>query len=157
VPIFLFYFWEKLALRVADARIWSTDYFVSAWQPVIDALHSFPLILLALALARWGKRPLLIAFTASLLLHALCDFPLHGDDAHRQLFPFSDLRFRSPVSYWDPRRHGTVGSAIEVLCVVASCLAIARRRSSRLVTASMVVVAAAYVLMWVVFYGRHGG
>lgn len=60
-------------VRAPEAQIWNHDYLVFAWQPVIDALHSFPLIFLALLIC-WrfpsGKFAAL-----ALLLHSLGDFP----------------------------------------------------------------------------------
>jgi hypothetical protein len=153
VPIYVFYAWEKLRLHVPEPNIWRADYFASAWQPVIDALHSFPLIGLALVVAWRLDLPRLRVFSASLMLHALCDFPLHHDDAHRQLFPLSDWRFRSPISYWDPRHHGALGAGIETACVVASCIALARRRRSFAARAGLAALAVVYLALWALFYG----
>ena len=125
LPILLFYLQEKLLARAPEAQIWNHDYFISAWQPVIDALHSFPLIALALVLLwRW---PTLRAAAAAMLLHSLGDFPLHHDDAHRHFFPFSDWRFRSPLSYWDPAHHGLLGATVEIALVLAALAVLARR------------------------------
>lgn len=151
-PIFAFYLWEKLVLKRAESQIWSVDYFVSAWQPVIDSLHSFPLAAIGLAAAwRWGTGR---AFCLSLLLHSALDFPLHHDDTHRHFFPFSDFRFASPVSYWDPRHHGRIGAGIEALAVVAAVAALWRRYPSRRLRAGLAVMAAAYVTGYLAFYAR---
>jgi hypothetical protein len=124
-PIFAFYLYEKL-LGVSERQIWGTDYFVSGFQPVIDALHSFPLIAAALGVSFLLRSHGLRAFSASLLLHAAIDFLVHHEDAHRQLFPFSDYRFLSPVSYWDPRHYGAWGAGLELLCATAALTALVR-------------------------------
>ena len=54
-----------------------------------------------------------------MLLHSLGDFPLHHDDAHRHFFPFSDWRFISPISYWDPAHYGNWASLLEIFAVLA--------------------------------------
>lgn len=126
-PIYLFYAYEKLILRVPESQIWRQDYFASPIQPVIDSLHSFPLILGALDMALAARNEVLKWLSFSLLLHAVTDFPLHHDDAHRQLFPLSDYRFASPVSYWDPRHHAAWGGVVE-LAVTALAVAVLVRR-----------------------------
>jgi len=47
------------------------------------------------------------------------DLPLHREDAHRHFFPFSDWRFTSPVSYWDPDHYGGYAAIGEVVLVLA--------------------------------------
>jgi len=59
-------------------------------------------------------------FFASMVLHHLCDLPLHHDDAHRHFFPFSNIRFTSPVSYWDRNHYGTWGALLELGLVLVS-------------------------------------
>jgi len=56
------------------------------------------------------------------MLHIAGDLPLHNDDAHRHFFPFSNWRFISPVSYWDPKHYGTIVAPIEILIVIISCV-----------------------------------
>lgn len=77
----------------------------------------------------------------SLLLHACADFPLHHDDAHRRFFPFSDYRFSSPVSYWDPRHHGAWGASVELALSAAALILLVRRHDDARVRA-------AWALLW---------
>lgn len=126
-PMYLFYAYEKLILRVPEHQIWRQDYFASPIQPVLDALHSFPLILAALAAALVARSEVLKWLSLSLLLHACLDFPLHHDDAHRQFFPLSDYRFASPVSYWDPRHYGAWGWSLELIATAAAVAVLLRR------------------------------
>ena len=126
-PIYLFYAYEKLILRAPESQIWRKDYFASPMQPVLDAVHSFPLILGVLGIALAVRSEVLKWLSLSLLLHACADFPLHHDDAHRQVFPFSGYRFASPVSYWDPRYYGAWGWALELI-VTAAAIAILLHR-----------------------------
>lgn len=131
IPVYLLYLGDKFQAGASEARIWSVDYFNSSWQPVIDALHSFPLILIAFGLARYLKAARWEAFSASLFFHSLGDIPFHHEDAHRHFFPFGDYRFRSPVSYWDPRHHGALGAGIELFLVLAAAVELCRRSPSR--------------------------
>jgi hypothetical protein len=150
LPIFVFYFVEKVYFRRSEAEIWRHDYFGSAWQPVIDGLHSFPLILLALLIlwrAPWGR-----VLCASMVLHSLLDMPFHHDDAHRHFFPISDWRFVSPLSYWDPRYHGTLGALVELVALTASALVLFGQYSSRrlrtVVSLLCLLQAGGYVFFW---------
>lgn len=72
------------------------------------------------------------------LLHALRAAAQAGDTAkfaalvrpaHRHLFPLSDWRFASPVSYWDPAHHGDVFLAAEADLVALGGLVLLRRRA----------------------------
>lgn len=48
-------------------------------------------------------------------VHCLIDLPVHHDDAHRHFFPFSEYRFFSPVSYWDPQHFGNYVLTVEIV------------------------------------------
>lgn len=141
VPMLVFYLWERLARGVSEGRIWSERYFDPGWQVVFDIPSSIPLLLLALCIllvligrrstagpvpsagVAAAPRPARLTawalFVASMILHALGDLPLHREDAHRHFFPFSDWRFTSPVSYWDPDHFGGYAAIGEVLLVLA--------------------------------------
>ncbi len=142
LPMLVFYLWERLARGVSEGRIWSERYFDPGWQVVFDIPSSIPLLALALCIllvligrrstATGGIPPAGVAaaprparltaaalFVASMILHALGDLPLHREDAHRHFFPFSDWRFTSPVSYWDPDHYGGYAAIGEVLLVLA--------------------------------------
>ena len=62
---------------------------------------------------------------------AVCDFALHRKDAHRHFFPFSDWRFQSPVSYWDPRHYGGIVTTIEMVVVVAGAVVLFKQCPGR--------------------------
>jgi hypothetical protein len=50
------------------------------------------------------------------MLHTLIDIPLHVTDGPLLLFPLNwTLRYRSPVSYWDPSFYGREWSIFEHL------------------------------------------
>ncbi len=121
VPIFLLYARERLRGTAPD-DIWTGPYQERFWQNLIHGMHSIPLAALGIALGLLLAEPLLAAFFASILLHALCDFPLHAIDAHRQLLPFSQYRFISPISYWDVRYHARIVALGELGLVFAATL-----------------------------------
>ena len=105
-----------------ETKIWRDVYFSPFWQDVVAWGNSIPLYLVLLSMA-WiliskGNRTagkLLAVFAGSCLAHMALDFPVHVEDAHRHLFPLSNFRFRSPVSYWDPRHFGVQMMALESL------------------------------------------
>ncbi len=85
---------------------------------------------------------MLFAFSLTALIASATDFLLHHNDGHMHLWPLSDWRFQSPVSYWDPRYHGVGFSLFEAALGIALAVALFRRytnRGIRLVLALMVI------------------
>lgn len=69
----------------------------------------------------WG--PALFWFAAACMGHLLIDIPVHYDDGPLLLFPFNfNLRFYSPVSYWDPERYGRPFAIFEHTLVLLSLI-----------------------------------
>ena len=154
MPILGFYLYERALRGVPERVILSHAYFAPRLQMLFDVSHALPLILLA-ALVAWSvsAQPWL-AFFASMALHSAADFPLHNEDAHAHFVPLSSWRFRSPVSYWDAHRHGTVFLAAEVLLVIGGSLALLRRTPpawrvvGRLILVAYVALLGFALVMW---------
>lgn len=121
-PIFAFYFWTKLVKRQSEHQIWSESYHQPFWQMLIALFHSLPLAFLGLLLSHYfGWEWLRLGFL-SMVLHCLLDLPVHNNDAHRHFYPFSNYRFISPLSYWDPNHYGKIVSLVEKLLVVLATI-----------------------------------
>lgn len=147
--IILFYAWQLL-LGTAESQIWSVEYYRPFWQAWIDSFNSIPLIGLAMLICWQTRSYLLLVFFGSMLLHVFGDLPLHHDDAHRHFFPFSDWRFASPVSYWDPAHHGRWFSLIEIFTVVSAAFYMAWRSAPLRPWAAATTMV--YLLYWVYVY-----
>lgn len=130
LPAMVFYVWERLQ-SVPEKRIWSIDYFQPSWQAVFDGFHSLPLLALAWILARAMKARWGSLLLASMFLHAVADLPLHREDAHRHFFPFSDWRFESALSYWDPAHGGQWFFFAELIIVLVGTPILWRRFPAR--------------------------
>ncbi len=130
LPMLFFYAYQRGWLQLPERAIWSHAYFMPQWQTFFDAFNSLPLIAFAAFFAWRAKRPTWLACLASMALHCVADLLLHNEDAHGHFWPFSDWHFRSPVSYWDPRRHGALFVWLELAATVASCVALWRRGGS---------------------------
>jgi hypothetical protein len=120
IPIFVFYAWAKFMAQLPEKQIWSESYYQPFWQNIIATFHSFPLALIGWLIAYkfgWEKIQILCF---SLVLHSCLDLPFHNDDAHRHFFPFSNYRFISPISYWDPKYYGSIVSSVEILLVLGA-------------------------------------
>lgn len=98
----------------ATQYLFDTLFFTSPWIKFAHNLFHAPLMtFFYIALGYWawkkGKKwgANLFWFGLACCLHSLIDIPLHYDDGPLLLFPFEwNLRFMSPVSYWDPARYG---------------------------------------------------
>lgn len=103
-------------------------FFNSIWIKTAHNLFHGPLMVLAyIFIGYWawqnGKRwgPALFWFAVACMGHTLIDIPVHYDDGPLLLFPFNlNLRFYSPVSYWDPERYGRPFTIFEHTLVLAS-------------------------------------
>ena len=134
--IFVMYGIEKLK-GTNESKIWRDVYFSPFWQDVVAWGNSIPLYLILLGIA-WvlivkgiltpGK--LLAVFAGSCLAHMALDFPVHVEDAHRHLFPLSNFRFRSPVSYWDPKHFGVQMAAFESVLGIGLSIFLMRKFKS---------------------------
>ncbi|MFQ5660136.1 MAG: hypothetical protein ACE5GZ_06885 [Gammaproteobacteria bacterium] len=130
IPMFIFYFVEKVIRGTPEKVIWHESYFHPLWQNLFDLFHSVPLIGLGLIGAWLAKSRVFLYLLGSMLLHIAFDFPLHHSDAHRHLFPFSNWRFESPASYWDPAYFGNIMGPMEALAVIICCIVLLRRHRS---------------------------
>lgn len=124
-------FWAAHRLSgLTDPVIWGELYPQPLWQDLLGPFHSLPLALALLGLGALLRRRFVILLAASWLLHVLMDVPLHHTDAPRFLFPLSDLRFRSPVSYWDRAFHAGLVAPLELAVLLAGSLVLGLRTRS---------------------------
>jgi hypothetical protein len=149
VPISILYVREHYLHHVPDEVIWRDHYQRPFWQNLIHGMHSFPLSAAGLTISLALGSSFGAFFFASALLHALGDFPIHVEDAHRHFWPLSNYRFISPVSYWDLRYHAREVAAVELLCVSAACLWLWVRQISVPVHVALAAVMAWYALSYV--------
>lgn len=120
VAIFWFYFWTKFIKKLPESTIWSETYFSSSWQDIFAIPNSIVLCLIGVVIAHYLQQPFLKIMFISMIIHCLCDLPVHHDDAHRHFVPLTDFRFVSPFSYWDVRYHGKWVALLELLIVSGS-------------------------------------
>jgi len=130
LPMLAFYAYQRGLRGAPERTLWREIYFQPQWQAFFDAFNSLPLIALAAFFAWRAKRPAWLACLASMALHCAADLLLHNEDAHGHFWPFSAWHFRSPVSYWDPRRYGAIFAALELAATLAACVALWRRGGS---------------------------
>ena len=144
-PMFVFYAVEKLVLGVSEATIWTTDYFAPGWQDFFDLFNSLPLLAVGLTVTLITQNRWWALLFGSMVMHCLLDLPFHHDDAHRHLFPFSDWRFASPVSYWDPDHYGQIAAPLEAGLGLAGCAILWRRHPGRASRVGLALLATTYV------------
>ena len=147
-PMLLFYLWEKLH-GISERVIWDELYHHPTWQTFFNSFHSFPLLALACVAAWRARLSAWAIFFASMFGHSLFDFPVHHNDAHQHFFPFSDYRFISPVSYWDPAHFGLWVSALEVMVMVVGGAYLLRSSQSTVKTRWVGGLLSVYLLFFV--------
>jgi hypothetical protein len=153
IPMFGFYLWQRLIAGETESRIWGELYFESNWQTFFDLFNSIPIAVLACGIAwRLGLHGAAWLF-ASVALHCAIDLSLHHDDGHRHFLPIFDWRFESPVSYWDPAHHGSIGALLEAVAVAVSSAVLIRRGASRgwrvILAGTALIYFAGYVTLYV--------
>src|SRR5205807_7660395 len=95
------------------------------------AAHSVLAPAAVLAAATLLRSPRLAAFGAGWAGHILCDVPVHHTDARPHGYPLSARRLRSPVSFWDRRRHAGLVTAAELALGVTALASLTGRRPLR--------------------------
>ncbi len=146
LPMMLFYLYQKTWLQAPERTIWTESYNELEWQALFDIFNSLPLLAIVALIAYAMKSPRLVAFFASMMLHAVCDLSLHHNDAHRHFFPFSEWRFASPVSYWDPLHYGAIVSSIEIVVVILGAVWLFKQYPAKGPRIFLAFILACYVL-----------
>lgn len=152
LPIFVFYAVSKAIYRLPEAQIWREAYYEPGWQFVVAIGHSMPLAGLGLLLSLWFRWDIGIIFCISLICHSLLDLPVHHDDAHRHFFPLSDVRFESPLSYWDVNHHARWVAGFEILSVLAVTPWVLQMYQAWTVRGLILAIDALYVGAYIAFY-----
>jgi len=131
LAMFVFYLWLRFATDIPEGQIWRVEYYRPFWQTLFDWFNSIPLAVLGVGVMLYAQQAGLALLFASILLHCLGDLPLHHDDGHRHFLPFSNFRFESPVSYWDPAHYGGIFGPIEMVLMAIASVYVFRRVRSR--------------------------
>ena len=142
-------------LGISPHVVFDELYFSDSWQTVFSIDNSFILwgAVFAIAIAR--KQAVLIAFTASALLHLFTDFAMHHDDARAHFWPVTDWRFVSPVSYWDRAHHAQWVAPLEGLVALVCAVVLCFRHSKPLLRFGVLVLLIAELLIirqWLMFF-----
>lgn len=145
IPAFVFYLVSKFIYHLPEPQIWRETYFEPFWQNIFDTFHSFPLILICLAVATYCGWDKIKIFCYSMLLHSSFDLPVHTSDAHRHFFPLSDYRFSGPISYWNPNEYGLIAALVELLLVIVATFYIYRLVRSRFGKVLLILINLIYI------------
>ncbi|GHA92596.1 hypothetical protein GCM10009069_14520 [Algimonas arctica] len=144
--VFLWAPWQRWGLRKDWDSIWTQHYFEEPMQTLIAMFNSVPIYAALLAFAWWQRSTKwglwLMVFSLAALLHIGLDAPVHGHDAYRHFWPFSDWRFYSPVSYWEADLHARWVSLIEAVLVLISATMLWRRFPNRWVKITLFILLA---------------
>lgn len=107
-----FMFGLSQAMNMPGDVVWREPdglYWQEPWQTFSAISNSIPLwfvgvlvgLFLLLRVERFKAVGIgLLIFSVAGFLHVVADFLTHADDAHVHLWPLTDWRFTSPVSYW---------------------------------------------------------
>ncbi len=161
--IFVMWGYGRL-IGASEKQIWGEFYWLPQWQEVSAITNSLPLFggLLALGfftgssdMRRYSalsspETPLsgiamaICFFSLAALVHIATDLPLHVHDGHPPFWPFSDVIYRSPVSYWDPQYHGNLVSLAELLLAAYLVILLWRRFRSWIVSSVLILAIVSY-------------
>lgn len=144
--IFVMWGYGRL-IGASEEKIWGEFYWLPQWQEVSAITNSLPLFAGLLvfgffagssdvrrsSMQHFADAPLsamamaICFFSLAALVHIAIDLPLHVHDGHPPFWPFSDVIFRSAVSYWDPQYHGNIVSLAELLLAAMLVILLWRR------------------------------
>lgn len=144
LAMFVFYGYQKM-VGSKEMDIWQTLYFQEGWQWFFDVFNSIPIFFVLAVVCYFNGWRIGFLISASALLHVLCDFPVHNDDAHRHFLPFSNWRFMSPLSYWDPKHYGVYAMIAEFILAVLACITISSQKNVKSIRIAGYVTLSLYI------------
>ena len=159
LPMLIMVLYATRVAGISEREVFDTLYFSKDWQQVFTADHSFTLWSVLLAAGFLLRVFQLVAFAGSGLAHAAVDFLTHHSDARQQLWPFTDWKFESPISYWDPTYFGNIIAPLEALLVffLTTLLVFRLRRLwEKALTLAIAAIFLAPIVVTGGFHGLHG-
>ena len=154
VPIFIFYLVTKFIQKLPEETIWNEAYYDPSWHNIIALSHSIPVAAIAIPICLYFRWKMAAILFGSMILHCLFDLPFHHDDAHQHFFPFSDYRFISPISYWDPQHHATFVALGELLLVLAATPFVFKMLDTWIAKVILISINVIYIMGYSIFYAR---
>lgn len=151
IAMFLLFFYE-VAIGTPQMVIWNQKYYSPLWQNTTDLFNSIPIFIAIYLVALHKKWTAVQVLCLAGLLHLLTDLPLHHDDGHRHFYPFSDWRFESPVSYWDPNHYGHYWSIFEAILLMVTAYLSYKIIQNKWAQIILVTVCLVSLLMPLFFY-----
>ena len=151
LPLFIFFAVEAFILKTPQREMWSSRYFMEAWQNFFDIFNAVPFILIVLGIGYYllhSER--ITAFAWSLLIHCAFDFLTHHDDGHHHFFPLSDFVFESPISYWDRDHYAGIVEPIEKVVILAASIYLFPRLKTRLARWCLVVINVVFLASYLI-------
>lgn len=107
-------------LNISPHVVFDELYFSASWQQIFSIDNSFILWGVFFFVALRYRSAFFIALTSAALLHLVCDFGLHHDDARAHFWPLSTWKFESPLSYWDSNHHSFYVVPVEGIATAAA-------------------------------------
>ncbi len=149
LAIYSLFVWSKFA-GIPERTVWSELYYQPPWSDAVTVGNAAPLyialLVIGLASSQWTRlASLLTYFSIAALLHLATDFPVHVDDAHAHLWPLSEWRFRSAVSYWNPSHYGDWFALFEIGIGILLSYILWRRFHALWVRVLLVLAVVAYL------------
>lgn len=136
--------WATWVLGAGPEAIYRELYPSEAWQRLLAPWHALPVWGVLLLAAVASRRPTARAGAAAGVLHVLCDAPTHAARPHAHLWPLTDARWASPVSYWHPEHGGAVLQPIEAGLGIGLTALLWRRHRSPAMAGALAALWLAY-------------
>lgn len=158
IPDFSLYLMAGISLFVLSIPanlVFNELYFSDSWQLVFGIDNSLLLWGAACAFSLKSGKPFFIALTGAALVHLICDFALHNDDARAHFWPLSQWRFFSPLSYWDSQHHAAIVAPVEGAIAAVATLFLIRNRWHLSIKIGMVLLLVAELVVltnWLMYF-----
>ena len=149
--LYFMFFWHQFIIRTPTKTIFDELYFSDYWQKIFAIDNSFIVWGILLGLALFLTSGWMIAMSGAALVHLLCDFPLHVDDARAHFWPLTMWKFQSPISYWDINHHGSIVSTLEILLVSVMLGVLWKRFETLIPRVAIILILMTMVIQFVLF------
>lgn len=127
-------------MNISPQVVFGELYFSDTWQLIFSIDNSFIIWGILLAVALKFHNTFFIALTSAALLHVVCDFGLHHDDARAHFWPLSSWKFESPLSYWDSDHHAFYVAPVEGIATAAATVYLVMSNFHPAIKAGLVVL-----------------